>query len=334
MKSAMSSRAIVRKSVGWWSARCPRSSGGRTAGALHLSSSAFKSSLHTTQHLRSKGYKYVLKWWECLQSSPLHHINTGLPSYTSSITTITRVKLYAWRLQVQTPNHWNPSGTYLPNMKTWKDCWQLHSKLHPDCGPMKLQDIQLMTSNCTESMAKLWEWTLSGVWICQSNCVKCKCSHIVLQIVSSLQAGVSQLIGSYLELRRQPVSHQNPNTMRVTRITTCHFKSRSGLLAVGTDLQLSVVHAVRVAAVKLGVVGHIQQLNYQVAGEQLCHKRMLKEQVCHNLWLQRPTETLLMVGGQIEEYWPPPPQGFWDQLIQCIDTVFCVISRSMFVDSP
>lgn len=79
-------------------------------------------------------------------------------------------------------------------------------------------------------MAELW--TLSGVWICQSNCVKCKGSHIVLQIVSSLQAGVSQLIGSYLELRRQPVTHQNPNTMRVTRITTCHFKSGSGLLAV------------------------------------------------------------------------------------------------------
>lgn len=32
-------------------------------------------------------------------------------------------------------------------------------------------------------------------------------------------------------------------------------------------------------AVKLGVVGDIEQLNDQVAGEQLCHKSVLKEEV-------------------------------------------------------
>lgn len=46
-----------------------------------------------------------------------------------------------------------------------------------------------------------------------------------------------------------------------------------------TDLQVCVVHAVGVAAVKLGVVGDVEQLNDQVAGEQLCHKGVLKEEV-------------------------------------------------------
>lgn len=46
-----------------------------------------------------------------------------------------------------------------------------------------------------------------------------------------------------------------------------------------TDLQVCVVHAVRVGAVKLGVVGDVEQLNDQVAGEQLCHKSVLKEGV-------------------------------------------------------
>lgn len=46
-----------------------------------------------------------------------------------------------------------------------------------------------------------------------------------------------------------------------------------------TKLQVAVVHAVNVAAVEVRVVGHVQQLNEQVTGQQLCHKWMLKEQV-------------------------------------------------------
>lgn len=51
--------------------------------------------------------------------------------------------------------------------------------------------------------------------------------------------------------------------------------------AVRTDLQLNVIHGVCVGSVELGVVGHVQQLNDQVTGQQLCHKRMLKKEGKH-----------------------------------------------------
>lgn len=62
-----------------------------------------------------------------------------------------------------------------------------------------------------------------------------------------------------------------------------------------TDLQVCVVHAVRVGAVKLGVVGDVEQLNDQVAGEQLCHKSVLKEEVtiCDSMQIWNKTATLL-----------------------------------------
>lgn len=55
----------------------------------------------------------------------------------------------------------------------------------------------------------------------------------------------------------------------------------SPFLPCTTDLQLVVVHAVCVAGVELWVVGHVQQLNDQVTGQELSHKRMLEEQITH-----------------------------------------------------
>lgn len=63
-------------------------------------------------------------------------------------------------------------------------------------------------------------------------------------------------------------------TVNIICWPACQLLSLPG----GTDLQLIVIHAVCVAVVELRVVGHVQQLNDQVTGQQLCHKWMLKEQ--------------------------------------------------------
>lgn len=59
-----------------------------------------------------------------------------------------------------------------------------------------------------------------------------------------------------------------------------------------TDLQLNVIHGVCVGSVELGVVGHVQQLNDQVTGQQLCHKRMLKKESTHLKW-----EMMALISG-------------------------------------
>lgn len=61
-----------------------------------------------------------------------------------------------------------------------------------------------------------------------------------------------------------------------------------------TDLQLDVVHGVGVGGVELRVVGRVQQLDDQVSGQQLRHKRMLKkEATCVHL----TQEMILMTSG-------------------------------------
>lgn len=64
-------------------------------------------------------------------------------------------------------------------------------------------------------------------------------------------------------------------------VSTCPCPAPVSALSppCSTDLQLVVVHAVCMGGVELGVVGHVQQLNDQVTGQQLCHKWMLEEQV-------------------------------------------------------
>lgn len=73
------------------------------------------------------------------------------------------------------------------------------------------------------------------------------------------------------------VSTQNRHLVQESRYSYTALKSFPPPRS--TDLQLVVVHAVHVACVELRVVGHVQQLNDQVAGQELCHERMLEEQV-------------------------------------------------------
>lgn len=47
-----------------------------------------------------------------------------------------------------------------------------------------------------------------------------------------------------------------------------------------SDLQLAVIHVCE-GGMQLGVVGRVQQLDDQVPGQQLGHKRMLEEQKKH-----------------------------------------------------
>lgn len=131
---------------------------------------------------------------------------------------------------------------------------------------------------------------------CQTNCLWCVrlCAcvcvggwpHIVLQIGSSLQAGASRLTGSCLEPLPQadnrPHSCDTPLKKNSVSVLYRWISSVNQWRRLrSTDLQLIVIHAVGVGGVELRVVGHIQQLDDQVTGQQLCYKWMLKEEVAH-----------------------------------------------------